>query len=81
VYHCVNTGWTTWSTLARELAVIAGTPDAQILDVMSDSVGLIAPRPKFAALSNDKLAAAGVTMPTWQSALRRYVESLDQPNI
>jgi len=81
VYHCVNTGWTTWSTLARELAVIAGTPDAQILDVMSDSVGLIAPRPKFAALSNDKLAAAGVTMPTWQSALRRYVESIDEPSL
>ena len=79
VYHCVNTGWTTWSGLARELATIAGTPTAPIVDVMSDSVGLIAPRPKFAALSNDKLAAAGITMPTWQSALRRYVDSLDQP--
>ena len=78
IYHCVNTGWTTWSGLARELATIAGTPDAPIVDVMSDSVGLIAPRPKFAALSNDKLAAAGITMPTWQAALRRYVDSLDQ---
>jgi dTDP-4-dehydrorhamnose reductase len=77
VYHCVNTGWTTWSGLARELATIAGAPDAPIQDVMSDSVGLIAPRPKFAALSNDKLAAAGIPMPTWQSALRRYVETLD----
>jgi len=77
VYHCVNTGWTTWSGLARELAAIIGKPDAPIEDVMSDSVGLIAPRPKFAALSNEKLKAAGIEMPTWQSALRRYVESLD----
>lgn len=43
---------------------------------MSDA-GLLAPRPKFAALSNEKLAAQGVAMPTWQDALRRYVESLD----
>ena len=30
---------------------------------------LPAPRPKFAALSNARLAASGVEMPTWQSAL------------
>jgi dTDP-4-dehydrorhamnose reductase len=33
-------------------------------------------RPRYAALSNDKLRRAGVDMPTWQDALRRYLESL-----
>jgi dTDP-4-dehydrorhamnose reductase len=73
LYHCVNSGWTTWSGLARELAVLAGRPDAAIVDVMMGDAGLRATRPKFAALDNAKLTAAGVPMPTWQDALRRYV--------
>jgi len=75
LYHCVNTGWTTWSGLARELAAIVGKPDAPIRDITMTEAGLRAPRPKFAALSNDKLVARGIAMPTWQSALRRYVTS------
>ncbi len=34
---------------------------------------LLAPRPKFAALSNAKLALCGIEMPTWQDALGRHV--------
>jgi len=75
VYHCVNSGWTTWSGLARELATIVGKPDAPIRDIQMSDAGLLAPRPKFAALSNEKLVEHGVAMPTWQSALRRYVEA------
>ncbi len=76
VYHCVNSGWTTWSGLARELAAIVDKPGAAIVDVKMSDAKLVAQRPKFAALSNDKLALAGIDMPTWQSALRRYVESI-----
>jgi dTDP-4-dehydrorhamnose reductase len=76
VYHCVNTGWTTWSGLARELAELIHRPDAAIVDVPMASASLVAPRPKFAALSNSKLAAQGVAMPTWQDALRRHVLGL-----
>lgn len=73
LYHCVNTGWTTWTTLAREVAKLADRPDARIADVLMAQSGLAAPRPKFAALSNAKLAMAGIEMPTWQDALARYV--------
>jgi len=73
VYHCVNTGWTTWAGLARELAVIVDRPLAPIAEVLMEDAGLTATRPKFAALSNAKLAAAGIEMPTWQDALKRYV--------
>jgi dTDP-4-dehydrorhamnose reductase len=75
LYHCVNSGWTTWADLARELARLAGRPDAPIVEVRMADVKLVAPRPRFAALSNAKLTGAGVAMPTWQDALARYVTS------
>ncbi|HXT71678.1 MAG TPA: dTDP-4-dehydrorhamnose reductase [Vicinamibacterales bacterium] len=73
VYHCVNSGWTTWSELARELARLVDRPNAPIVDVPVASAKLVAERPKFAALSSAKLAAQGITMPSWQNALERHV--------
>ena len=80
VYHCVNSGWTTWSGLARELSAILQRPDATILEVPMASANLVAPRPKFAALSNHKLESQGIAMPTWQDALRRHVRQLATDN-
>lgn len=74
LYHCVNSGWTTWSHLAHELARLAGRPDARIIDVPVAEVTLRAQRPQFAALSNAGLAGQGIQMPTWEDALKRYVE-------
>lgn len=73
LYHCVNSGWTTWAGLARELARLAGRPEARIDAVPMAAAGLKAPRPLFAALSNAKLLEAGVEMPTWEDALGRYL--------
>ena len=73
LYHCVNTGWTTWSSLAEELARMIDRPDAEIVPVPMADAGLPTPRPQFAALSNAKLTAAGVAMPTWQDAIGRYL--------
>jgi dTDP-4-dehydrorhamnose reductase len=72
-YHCVNTGWTTWSGLARTLARLMGVADPRIVDVRMAEARLKAPRPAFAALSNAKIVAAGAPMPTWEDALARYV--------
>jgi dTDP-4-dehydrorhamnose reductase len=79
LYHCVNSGHTTWSGLAREIARLAGRPDAHIVDVPMRDAGLLASRPQYAALSNDKLARAGVVMPTWQDALGRYIATRLSP--
>lgn len=73
VYHCVNSGQTTWSDLARELARLVDRPDAPIVDVPVADAGLLTPRPKFAALSNRRLEELGIEMPSWQDALARYV--------
>jgi len=75
LYHCVNTGMTTWLDLARELARLAGKANARISPMLMSELTLKTPRPRFAALSNAKLASAGIQMPTWQDALERYVRS------
>lgn len=72
VYHCVNSGVTTWHGVAIEAARLLKR-DAEIVPVLSDAVKLRARRPRYCALSNQKLAEAGIAMPTWQEALARYV--------
>jgi dTDP-4-dehydrorhamnose reductase len=72
VYHCVNSDVTTWEGVAVEAARLM-RKDADIVAVSSDSVALRAKRPRYCALSNRKLADAGIVMPSWRDALARYV--------
>jgi dTDP-4-dehydrorhamnose reductase len=72
VYHCVNSGAATWAEVAEEAARILNRP--AVLEPMTlESANLKAPRPKYCALSNAKLATFGVTMPRWQDALARHL--------
>ena len=72
LYHCVNAGVTTWLGLAEEIGRVLGVaPD--LVPVTVADVPMKAKRPQYAALANDKLARAGVRMPSWQDALRRYL--------
>jgi dTDP-4-dehydrorhamnose reductase len=72
LYHCVNSGVTTWFELAREIGrVLAVEPN--LVPVKVADVPMRARRPQYAALSNAKLAGLGIVMPTWQDALRRYL--------
>jgi dTDP-4-dehydrorhamnose reductase len=72
VYHCVNSGACTWEALAREAARQLGiTP--RLLPMRMLDAKLRAQRPQYCALSNAKLASAGIAMPAWQDALSRYL--------
>ena len=75
VYHCVNSGATTWLGIAEEATRLLGRA-AEIIPVSVNDVKLKARRPRYCALSNHKLAGAGISMPTWQDALARYVDVL-----
>ena len=76
LYHCVNGGVTNWLELAEHLAVLTGrTATARLEPVPFASVSLKAKRPQYCALSNAKLRAAGVEMPEWRDALRRYLQA------
>ena len=77
IYHCVNTGATTWYELAQEIARILGR-EPNLVPVKVADVKLRARRPQYAALSNDKLRRTGIEMPGWQDALERYLATSQQ---
>lgn len=72
VYHCVNAGSCSWRDIATEIARLLGTP-ANLRPITLDTVSLRARRPRYSALDNTRLRAAGIIMPTWQDALGRYL--------
>jgi dTDP-4-dehydrorhamnose reductase len=72
VYHCVNSGCSTWYDLAREIGRLVGNA-SHIEPVEAVDLPALARRPQFCALSNRKLASVGVRMPTWNSALARHL--------
>jgi dTDP-4-dehydrorhamnose reductase len=73
LYHCVNTGATTWLAVGEEIARLLDKDTDSLVPVSVSDVKLRALRPRYAALSNRKLANAGFAMPTWQNALERYL--------
>lgn len=75
LYHCVNSGHTTWLGLAEEMARHVGV-EARLVPVAVAEVPMKARRPQYAAMSNAKLRTAGVVMPAWQDALARYLQAL-----
>ena len=74
LYHCVNSGVCTWLGFAEELAHQLGI-EPRLVPVRMSDVPLRASRPKYCALSNEKLRSVGIEMPSWQDALRRYIVS------
>lgn len=78
LYHCVNSGQGTWQAVALEAAHRLGvTPTLEPISM--DQVTLKAPRPRYCALSNRKLASAGFDMPAWQDALGRWLATRGRP--
>lgn len=75
LYHCVNSGHTTWLELTRTAAHLLNRPESQITPINMVGLTMRVPRPLLAALSNEKLRSVGVEMPTWQDALARYIVS------
>ncbi len=75
LYHCVNSGHATWFEVAKEIARGLGASEGSLQPVSVRDVTLRAARPKYAALSNAKLAEAGYRMPSWQDAIARYLST------
>ena len=71
LYHCVSTGNATWFEVANELARCLDVR-AEIKPITLTGRALRVSRPQYCALSNEKLASVGISMPRWQDALARY---------
>jgi dTDP-4-dehydrorhamnose reductase len=68
LYHAVDTGPVSWYEFAAEAARIAGV-EAAIEPIAAAEWRSAAVRPRFSALSNAKLAALGIAMPSWRQGL------------
>jgi dTDP-4-dehydrorhamnose reductase len=78
VYHCVNSGAATWEQVAREVARVLRV-EPRLEPITMDQVQLKAARPRFCALANGKIAAAGYPMPSWQDAVARWIAMRGEP--
>jgi dTDP-4-dehydrorhamnose reductase len=73
IVHLNNAGDCTWFEFAREIVALAGLP-TEVRPVTSEQMKRPAPRPEYSVLSPTSLLSWGVVMPTWQDALRRYLQ-------
>jgi dTDP-4-dehydrorhamnose reductase len=72
LYHCVNSGHGTWAEIAEHAAALLGRP-LRMRPLTLETAVLRARRPRYCAMSNAKLAAAGVPMPHWRDALAEFL--------
>lgn len=78
-YHATNEGgYISWADFTKEIFKQAGI-NSKVIPVTTEEYGLsIAARPKNSRLDKSKLIENGfMPLPTWQDALRRYLESHD----
>ena len=73
--HATNSGDCTWFEFAREIVRRAGL-STEVRPTTSDKMARPAPRPAYSVLSAESLHKRDITMPTWQSALDRYLDEL-----
>lgn len=76
LYHCVSSESGSWYEVAHEAARVLGV-EPRIKAITTDEVTMRAARPKYCALSNAKLQAAGVVMPSWRDAIGRWLTGFE----
>jgi dTDP-4-dehydrorhamnose reductase len=74
IVHATNSGDCTWYEFAREI-VRGGGLATEVRPVNSAQMSRPAPRPAYSVLSSKSLQAWGITTPTWQDALIRYLQA------
>ncbi|HMK21434.1 MAG TPA: dTDP-4-dehydrorhamnose reductase [Terriglobales bacterium] len=73
IVHATNSGDCTWFEFATAIVAAAGLK-TKIHPTTTDRFPRPAPRPKYSVLSRRSLQGYGITMPSWQDALARYLE-------
>lgn len=73
IVHVTNAGDCTWFEFAEEVVRNAGLPTA-VRPVSSQQMARPAPRPAYSVLSQARLHALGIKLPSWTDALQRYMK-------
>jgi dTDP-4-dehydrorhamnose reductase len=77
VFHVTNRGRCSWYEFACKIVQYAGIDDVTVRPIRSERLSRPALRPAWSVLSGRKFRAeSGMTMPTWQGALRDYLEQM-----
>lgn len=72
LYHCVNDGCASWQEIAERAAALLGV-ELHMRPLTLETAKLRAKRPRYCAMSNAKLAAAGVPIRSWAAALEEFL--------
>lgn len=75
IYHLANEGYCSWAEFASEIIKIKDLP-TKIIPVDRKGMAGKLKRPLFSALANKRASDLGVKLPSWQDALKRYIETL-----
>lgn len=73
IYNATNTGYTTWYEFTK-LIYELNNVNCLVNPVTSEEFPRPAKRPKNSQMSKDKLLKLGIEIPTYQDALKRYLE-------
>ena len=73
IMHVTNSGECSWFEFAREIVRTAGLA-TEVRPVSSQQMARPAPRPAYSVLSSKSLRPYGVSVPSWQDALERYLQ-------
>ena len=79
IFHVSNRGATTWWDFARAILDETGYSDLVIERGRTAILNLPAERPAYSVLDCSRAASLGVTLRSWEEALREYLESEDSP--
>lgn len=73
IYHATNLGFTTWYDFTKEILKMANI-SCKVIPVTSEEFVRPAKRPKNSMMSKSKLLDSGVTIPSWEDGLERYLK-------
>lgn len=73
IYHTTNLRFTTWNKFAEKIFELAGI-DCVVKPLTSEEYPQAAKRPKNSKLSKEKILGYGIEIPSWENALKRYLE-------
>ncbi len=79
LYHLSSEGRCSWYEFARSIFECAGV-DAQPKAVKTGDFPSPVKRPSYSVLSKTRLRALGLTIPSWQDALSRYLQERSKKN-
>lgn len=74
IYNSTNIGYTTWYDFTKMIYELKGV-NCKVTPVTSEEFKSPAKRPKNSQMSKDKLLKNGIIIPTYEDALKRYLEN------